>query len=56
MEKQAPYQNKEVKQVILRTLPLDLHTRAKIQAAREQDTLQGIIIKALEMYLKRKGG
>ena len=44
------------KQVILRAFPLDLHTRAKIQAAKEQTTLQGIILKALEQYLNRKGG
>ena len=48
--------NAQLKQVILRAFPLDLHTRAKIQAAKEQTTLQDIILKALEQYLKRKGG
>ncbi|MBE9580139.1 MAG: 3-hydroxyacyl-CoA dehydrogenase [Proteobacteria bacterium] len=39
--------------------PEDLHHRAKIQAAIEKTSLKGLIIKALEEYLKKakkKGG
>ena len=42
--------------VYLRDFPADLHKRAKIQAAKEETTLKAIVIKALEEYLKKKGG
>jgi len=44
------------KSVLIRDFPEDLHIKAKVQAAKEQTTLKGIIIKALEQYLKKVGG
>ena len=44
------------KSVLIRDFPEDLHIKAKVQAAKEQTTLKGIIIKALEQYLKTVGG
>jgi len=44
------------KSVLIRDFPEDLHIKAKVQAAKEQTTLKGIIIKALEQYLERQGG
>lgn len=43
----------------VKDFPDDLHHRAKIQAAVEKTSLKGLIIKALEEYLKKakkKGG
>jgi hypothetical protein len=47
---------KDTQEVILRTFPAELHIRVKIQAAKEQTTMQEIFVRACEMYLKRKGG
>ena len=44
------------KSVLIRDFPEDLHQRAKLQAVKEYTTLKGIIIKALEEYLKKVGG
>jgi predicted HicB family RNase H-like nuclease len=47
------------KVVMLRNVEDSLHRRAKIQAATEGITLQALITKAIEEYLKkasRKGG
>jgi hypothetical protein len=44
------------KSVLIRDFPEDLHIAAKVQAAKEQTSLKGIIIKAVTEYLKRKGG
>ncbi len=44
------------KSVLIRGFPEDLHIKAKVQAAKEQTTLKGIIIKALTEYLEKKGG
>jgi len=41
--------------VYLREFPKDLHKRAKLQAVKEETSLKGIIIKALEQYLKKVG-
>ena len=51
--------SEQLKAVILRGIPLNLHTRAKVQAALEHTTLNDLILKALEQYLNkknRKGG
>jgi len=47
---------KEIKVIQMRNFPADLHKRTKIQAAKEETTLKGIVIKALEQYLKKVGG
>jgi len=44
------------KSVLIKNFPEDLHIEAKVQAAREQTTLKGIILKALAEYLERVGG
>ena len=44
---------------LLRDIPVDLHKELKIQAVREGITLKGLMLKALEEYLKsvmKKGG
>lgn len=43
------------KVVMLRKMEDGLHRRAKIQAATEGITLQALITKAIEEYLKRAG-
>ena len=40
----------------LRDFPDDLHRRAKAKAAMEGISLKALVIKALEEYLKKKGG
>jgi hypothetical protein len=42
----------------LKGFPNDLHKQAKIRAAEEEITLQDLIIRAVEAYLKagKKGG
>ena len=40
----------------VRDVPKDLHTRFKIQALKEGMTLQALVLKALEQYLKKVGG
>ena len=40
----------------VRDVPKDLHTRVKIQALKEGMTLQALVLKALEQYLKKVGG
>jgi predicted HicB family RNase H-like nuclease len=48
---------KKMAQYLIRDFPKDLHKRAKIRAAEEEITLQDLIIKAVEAYLKAgKGG
>jgi hypothetical protein len=42
--------------VQMRDFPEDLHTRTKIQAAKEKTTMKEIVIKALTAYLKKVGG
>jgi len=42
--------------VYVREFPADLHKRAKMQALEEDMTLRELIIKAVEAYLKKKGG
>ena len=44
------------KSVLIRDFPGDLHTRAKLQAVKEDTTLKGIILKALTEYLEKVGG
>ena len=46
----------EIKVIQIRNFPADLHKRAKVQAAKEETTLKGIVIKALTEYLDREGG
>jgi predicted HicB family RNase H-like nuclease len=41
---------------MMRDFPEDLHTRAKIQAAREKTTMKEIVIRALTEYLEKVGG
>jgi predicted HicB family RNase H-like nuclease len=43
-------------QYLIRDFPNELHKKAKIRAAEEEITLQELIIKAVELYLKKKGG
>jgi predicted HicB family RNase H-like nuclease len=40
----------------LRSMPEDLHRRAKAQAAMEGISLKALVIKALQEYLKKKKG
>ncbi|MGB5921912.1 MAG: hypothetical protein WBH36_06780 [Syntrophobacteria bacterium] len=40
----------------IREVPDDLHTRVKVQAAKERTTLRELVIRALEEYLKKVGG
>ena len=44
------------KTIYIKDFPSDLHMRAKLQAVREQTSLKGLIIKALEKYLEKVGG
>lgn len=44
------------KVIMLRNLEEELHRRVKIQAAKEGTTLQALVIKALEQYLKKVRG
>ena len=43
----------DLKTMILKDIPLSLHTAAKIQAAKEGITLKAIFMKALEEYLEK---
>jgi plasmid stability protein len=38
----------------IRNFPYDLHTRVKIQAAKERTTFKAIVFKALEQYLEKQ--
>ena len=40
----------------IREVPDDLHTRVKVQAAKERITLRELVIRTLEEYLKKVGG
>ena len=40
----------------VRDVPKELHTRVKIQAIKEGMTLQALVLKALEEYLKKVRG
>ena len=42
--------------VYVREFPEDLRKKAKMQALEEDMTLRELIIKAVELYLKKKGG
>ena len=42
--------------VYVREFPEDLHKKAKIRAIQEGMTLRGLVIKAVEEYLKKKKG
>ena len=42
--------------VYVRDFPEDLHKKAKMKALKEDMTLRELIIKAVENYLKKKGG
>ena len=42
--------------VYVRDFPEDLHKKAKMKALEEDMTLRELIIKAVENYLKKKGG
>jgi predicted HicB family RNase H-like nuclease len=44
------------KVIMLRNVEEELHRRVKMQAAKEGTTLQALVIKALEQYLKKVGG
>jgi predicted HicB family RNase H-like nuclease len=44
------------KTIYIKTFPEDLHMRAKLQAVKEQTSLKGLIIRALEEYLEKVGG
>lgn len=46
----------EEKKVVIKGFPVDLHRRARIQAAKEDSTFKAVVIKSLEMYLKKQGG
>jgi hypothetical protein len=39
-----------------RDVPKDLDSRVKIQAIKEELTLQALVLKTLEEYLKKVGG
>ena len=43
-------------QYLLRDFPDELHKEAKIRAIQEGITLKDLIIRAIEEYLKEKGG
>jgi predicted HicB family RNase H-like nuclease len=43
----------EVGQYLIRDFPNELHRKAKVRAAEEGITLQELIIKAVELYLKK---
>ena len=47
--------DKVIASISMRNFPRELHTAAKIQAAKEQTTLREIVIKALTEYLERSG-
>ena len=49
---------KVIASISMRNFPRELHTAAKIQAAKEQTTLREIVIKALQLYLEtaQRGG
>ena len=40
----------------IRGVPDELHTRAKVQAAKERIPLRELVMKALEEYLEKVGG
>ena len=40
----------------IRGVPDDLHTRVKVQAAKERIPLRELVMKALEEYLEKVGG
>ena len=40
----------------IRNVPDDLHTRVKVQAAKERIPLRELVMKALEEYLDRNEG
>jgi plasmid stability protein len=44
-----------MKTVYIRNFPDDLHRKAKAQAALEETTLKGLIIRLLTEYLEKKG-
>ncbi len=44
------------KVIMLRNVEEELHRRVKMQAAKEGMTLQALVTKALEQYLKKVGG
>ena len=46
----------EEKKVVIKGFPVGLHRWARVQAAKEDSTFKAVVIKALEMYLKKKGG
>ena len=41
--------------VYVRDFPGELHKKAKIKALEEDMTLRELVIKAVELYLKKKG-
>lgn len=41
--------------IFIRDFPEDLHYKAKIQAALERISLKGLIVKALQEYLEKRG-
>ena len=41
--------------VYVRDFPEELHKKAKIKALEEDMTLRELVIKAVELYLKKKG-
>jgi hypothetical protein len=45
-----------VTDIFIKDFPEDLHYQIKVQAAVEKTTMKGIIIKAVEEYLKKKKG
>ena len=45
-----------MKALIIKDFPDDLHREIKIQAAIEGVSMKDLIIKALQEYLKKKGG
>jgi hypothetical protein len=42
--------------LFVRDFPGDLHKRAKMRALEEDTTLRELVIKAVEAYLRKKGG
>lgn len=46
----------ETKMIVMKGFPVPLDRKAKAQAALEGISFKALVIKALEMYLKKKGG
>ena len=45
-----------MKALINKDFPDELHKEAKVRAAQKEITLKEFVIRAIEVYLKKKGG